>query len=61
MDNNEAFSFLKDNDSENLSSLTRKFITQCSVQEKYFDQYRLKFVALLKERENSRKRQTLEA
>ena len=61
MDNNEAFTFLKDNDSENLSSLTRKFITQCSVQEKYFDQYRLKFVALLKERENSRKRQTLEA
>ena len=33
MDNNEAFTFLKDNDSVNLSSLTRKFITQCSVQE----------------------------
>ena len=48
MDNNEAFTFLKDNDSENLSSQTRKFVTQCSIQEKYFDQYRLKFVALLK-------------
>ena len=45
---------------ESLSSLTRKFIAQCAVQDEYFDHYRLKFVALLKDREVCRKRQTLE-
>ena len=61
MDNLEAYAFLKENDSDSLSSLTRKFISQCTVREEYFDHYRLKFVALLKEREVNRKRQKLEA
>ena len=50
-----------ENDAENLSSLTRKFMAQCAVKDEYFDNYGLKFVALLKEREICRKRQTLEA
>ena len=61
MNNLEAYTFLKENDSDSLSSLTRKFISQCTVQDQYFDHYRLKFVALLKEREVNRKRQKLEA
>ena len=60
MDNNETYTYLRENDFENLSSLTRKFVAQCAVQDEYFDHYRLKFVALLKEREICRKRQTLE-
>ena len=51
---------MKENDFESLSSLTRKFIAQCAVQDEYFDHYRLKFEALLKDREVCRKRQTLE-
>ena len=43
--NNEAYTYLRENDSQNLSSLTRKFMAQCAAQ---FDHYRLKFVALLK-------------
>ena len=47
MNNLEAYTFLKENDSDSLSLLTRKFISQCTVQDQYFDHYRLKFVALL--------------
>ena len=61
MDNLEAHAFVKENDSESLSSLTRKFISQCTVREEYFDHYRLKFVALLKEREVNRTTQKHEA
>ena len=61
MDNNESYTYLMENDAENLSSLTRKFMAQCAVKDEYFDNYRIKFVALLKEREICRKRQTLEA
>ena len=60
MDNNKVYTYLRD-DSENLSSLTRIFMEQCAVQDDYFDNYRLKFVALLKEREICIKRQTLKA
>ena len=61
MDNNESYTYLMENDAENLSYMTRKFMAQCAVKDEYFDNYRLKFVALLKEREICRKRQTLEA
>ena len=61
MDNNEAYTYLRGNDSENLSSLTRKFMAQCAVQDEYFDNYLLKFVAILKDIEICIKRQTLEA
>ena len=61
MNNLQAYSFLKDNDFDSLSSLTRKFISQCILQDKYFYHYRLKFVALLRQREVHRKRQKLEA
>ena len=51
MDNSNAYDFVEENEFERLSSLTRKFIAQCAVQDEYFDRYRLKFVALLKDRE----------
>ena len=56
MDNDKAYNFLKENDSENLSSLTRKFMAQCSVQDEFLDHYQPKFVALLREREVCRKK-----
>ena len=49
MNNFEAYAFLKENNTDSLSSLTRKFISQCTVKEEYFGNYRLKFVGLLKE------------
>ena len=61
MNNLEAYAFLKGNGTENLSSLTRKFISQCTVRDEYFDHYRLKFVALLREGNIYRKRRKLDS
>ena len=58
--NLEAYAFLKENGSENHSSLTRKFISQCNVRDEHLDHYRLNFVALLKETKIY-KRQNLES
>ena len=57
MNNFEAYAFIYENNTDSLSSLTRKFNYQSTVKVKdeYFLLYRLKFVGLLK-REKFRER-----
>ena len=58
MNNFEAYAFLKENNTDSLSSFIRKFISQCTVKDEYFDHYRLKFVGLLKERGSEKETKT---